>query len=357
MSKELIRLTKAETLAFNKQLATLKTKAGHSGEGFYEIEAKKIYESIVAARENPPNLFSNIKDNENDLPEVCYKYPHKLKVPEVVPVIPNPNIAPLGNWIAKSGIFAPRPRNKRADTGSSWLKLESPRGVQIEYNGPMLDMADHTLYLNLLKQSEGRHPDDNIFINRANLLRSCGYKALGQSGYKWLSDAFGRLLQANIRITVDNYILEIDHEGVHPETIEINGRKRNRLTIAMSLLSEYAVMNGEEAYYFSLPKTSMALFSSQLWGYNNLQKRLALLEKSKSQLSAWLQSYICADSKGKHSPIFVETLKDYSAYKSKLTDFVRILTSAFDNCLNVGIINKWSYVHNEHGKLMVEWER
>lgn len=297
---------------------------------------------------NMPSLFTRPRQQQ-------------LELPCVVPVVRDPAIAPLGNWIAKSSIFAPRKPGIRDDTGSNWIKLESPRGIGISYNGPHLDMSDHTLYLNLMKLAEGRLPEEFVYIKRSELLRRCGYKTLGKSGYKWLESAFDRLCQANVKLELNNYSIKQQDSNsfqhYNQEIREIDGEKITRAIVVVKLISTFAHTPENGDFYFSLPPSSLALFANKLYGYNDLKKRLLLSSGKRADLAAWLQSYICADSTGEHDPIYIETLQRFSASNVKISDFARRLAIALENCQQADIIKSWKIFTHDNGKKMVLWVR
>ena len=344
-------LTPNEQKIFNSKLNEFKR---HNSDGrFLEKKAIEIQAQIISSR-------------ATDIPSTAvrpqYQHPTKmLTLPGVIPVIREPHLSPLSNWLAKTAIFAPRRPGPRRDTGSKWVELASPRGVTIFYNGPELDMADHTLYLNLVKLAEGRAPNDVIYINRAQLLKKCGYARIGKSAYSWLADAFDRLIQANIKIVVDNTVLQQEDNSVFEQDVNsveiVHGRKVKKLHLTLKILGELAEAPETGDYFFTLPPTSLALFAGQLFGYNDLLKRNKLQKESRGALAAWLQSYICADRAGEHHPILVETLWKHSASNSRLNDFTARLKIALESCKNSGVILLWEMFVNDKGKNLVTWKR
>lgn len=272
----------------------------------------------------------------------------QLMLPEIFPETNSKELSPLSNWVAKSAIFAPRPANKkREDTGQDWVTLNSPNRVQISYNGPLLDMNDQTLYLNLVKLAKGRGADEPITINRAELLRACGYKILGTSSYKWLTDSIDRLKQANLKIELDDYVFKEQIETTVPGL---------RAKFVTSLISAYSQLpNGD--YYFTLPPSSLTLFSNELFGYNNMRQRRELKKGSRPELASWLQSYICADERGEHKPVKVETLINLTASKTRMDQFIIRLEAALENLKNTGVIKSWVLLYNDYREPMIQWIR
>lgn len=288
--------------------------------------------------------------------------PQRLTLPGLMPIIQQSNLAPISNWLAKTGIFAPRSGKDKGHTGANWLSMECPRGYSILYNGPQLDMSEHTLYLHLMKLAEGKKPGEVVQINRHQLLRQCGRESnIGGANYKWLSKALDRLSQATIKICVDNAILTESQDfsiDANSEE-EKNGQPFYKVNLTIRLIGQLAELPDTGEYYFTLDPTSLALFASQLYGYNDLAKR-RLLQKCKTQanLAMWLQSYVCSDHQGTHEPIFVETLWRFSASKSRLNDFTTRLKSAFENIQEAKIITSWNMFLNEKNERpMVIWTR
>jgi len=344
-------LTPNEQKIFNTKLNEFKRH--NSDSEYLAKKAIEIRAQIIDSRASEL-AYTAVRPN--------HQYPTKmLTLPGVIPVIREPHLSPLSNWLAKTSIFAPRRPGPRKDTGSKWVELASPRGVTIFYNGPELDMADHTLYLNLVKLAEGRAPNDVIYINRAQLLKRCGYARIGKSAYSWLTDAFDRLIQANIKIVVDNTFLEQKDDPVFEQEVNsveiVHGRKVKKLHLTLKILGELAEAPETGDYFFTLPPTSLALFAGQLFGYNDLLKRNKLQKESRGALAAWLQSYICADRAGDHHPILVETLWKHSASNSRLNDFTARLKIAIESCKNSGVILSWEMFVNDKGKNLITWKR
>lgn len=342
-------LTPEEQKLFNEQLNECK-KRNYDSDTLTK-RAEEIRNQILAAR-------------KDSIPPAVQRYPRPprmLVLPGLVPVIREPHISPLSNWLAKTSIFAPRRSGPRKDTGTKWIELASPRGVTIYYNGPELDMADHTLYLNLIKLAEGRAPNDLIYINRANLLKKCGYAKIGKSAYDWLGSAFDRLMQARIKIVVDNAILKDGDTGIFDQDVSaieiIKGQKVQKLNLTLQIMGELAETPETGDYYFTLPPTSLALFASQLYGYNDLVKRNQIQKGNRGDLAAWLQSYICADHAGDHHPILVETLWRHSASNSRINDFTARLKIALDTCKASGVILSWEMFQNEKKQKLITWSR
>ena len=342
-------LTPEEQKQFNAELNECKKRSAYSE--YLTRSALEIRNKIISARTEPVA----------SAPQRYPRPPRMLTLPGLVPVIREPHLSPLSNWLAKTSIFAPRRSGPRRDTGTKWVELASPRGVTIYYNGPELDMADHTLYLNLIKLAEGRAPNDLIYINRANLLKKCGYAKIGKSAYDWLRSAFDRLMQANIKIVVDNTILKDEDRGVFGQDVNaieiVRGQKIQKLNLTLQIMGELAETPETGDYFFTLPPTSLALFAGQLFGYNDLLKRNQIQKGSRGDLAAWLQSYICADHSGDHHPVLVETLWRHSASNSRLNDFTARLKIALGTCKDSGVIRSWDMFSNEKKQKLVVWTR
>lgn len=340
-------LTPAEQHLFIKQLEEYKKTITNSA--YLGQKAMEIREEIISS-------------NQGRSASINYPLPLRmLTLPGIIPVVKEPHISPLSNWIAKTSIFAPRRSSSRKDTGSKWIELASPRGVKIFYNGPELDMNDHTLYINLIKLAEGRAPNDVIYINRAKLLKKCGYVKIGKSSYEWLRSAFDRLMQANIKIIVDNTVLKEENRSIFGKDVNaveiVKGRKIQKLHLTLQIMGALAETPETGDYYFTLPPTSLALFAGQLFGYNDLLKRNKIQKGNKGDLAAWLQSYICADKIGDHSPIFVETLWRHSASNSRINDFTARLKIALNTCQESGVITSWEIFKNTKNQNLLTWTR
>jgi hypothetical protein len=225
-------------------------------------------------------------------------------------------------------------------------------------------MADQTLFLNLIKLAEGRGANEPIHVNRADLLKRCGYKILGMSSYDWLSGAIDRLKQANIRLDIHNLFLQ-EHEGVTLERSAVEntvveyktGRKMNRTKVTIGLLGTFQEKPDTGEYYFVVPPEVLILFSGNLFGYNDLDKRIKIFKGRRGELAAWLQSYICAEHPGRHEPVRVETLHKLSASKSRMSDFIKRINEALDNCKSAGVITDWEMSQSTSGESMIAWER
>ena len=323
----------------------------------YEQRLVELRREIIAARNNTPYIP---KEGEANASVVLKRFTRQISLPLIMPPLA-PKTTAMSNWVAKSSVFAPRQKGrKRGDTGTDFIKIETPRNVEIYYNGPFLDMRDQALYLNLVNKASGYSANETIYIERAALLKELGYKTIGASSYKWLEGAFERLIQANIKIVLYNHSLAKDTvlpaEGITEE--EDSGLKGTRkVTMIVRLVGEFAHDHQENTYYFTIPKASLALYSRGLFGFQNLKQREALKKGKQADLAAWLQSYICSDERGHHAPILVETFHRLSNNQGRLDIFVKRLGEAFDNCQKVGIISQWEYKLSVDGKPMVAWTR
>jgi hypothetical protein len=345
-------LTPLESKAFEVRLAEYKKRHTGISNRVLTQHAEKIRADIIAKRHGRETASKG---------SAVSRAVQQLVFPNIIPIIAAPHIAPLSNWIAKSAIFAPRAPRTRKDTGAKWVELPSPRGVTILYNGPELDMADHTLYLHLIKMAEGRGPNETIIVNRGKLLRACGYPKLGSASYKWLQDAFDRLLQANIKICIDNSVVDLKEDTVgifstDVNTIEVIDGTR-RVNITLKIMGEFAEVPETGDYFFSLPPTSLALFANLHYGHNDLLKRNIINQGRRADLAAWLQSYICSEHSGEHAPVLVKTLWQHSASGSRLNDFSARLRVAMDTLHKAEVVTQWNLYVNADKQAMLAWTR
>lgn len=242
---------------------------------------------------------------------------HKPKLKQgVLPGVPftPKDTAPMSNHLARSPLFAPIKRGRRAMHDKT--RLPSPEGCSIHFTGKQLDMADQDVFLVALQLARGQEPDKSIIINRSDFLKLCGFKSIGKSSYDWLRSSFKRLSKGSIDIETDRIDASLPLMG--------------------PLIYDKISMN----WTFSIPKETLSLFITQEYGYIELEKRRMLVKQV--DLAKWLQSYIVSHAAGEHKAS-VELLKKLSGYEGRLRDFRNYLESALSELVRVRVLKEWSF--------------
>lgn len=248
----------------------------------------------------------------------------QLTLPGFVPKSPG-NTSLMSNYIARTPLFAPIKRGRRAMLDK--VKLPSPAGLLIHYTGKQLDMGDQDVFLQAIKLAAGEGPECPIIINRAAFLRGMGWKSQSDRAYQWLDGVFERL-------STGRMFLETE-----------------RLKASLPMLGALILDKDTGEYTFSVPKETMALFAGQAYGYVDLDKRRAL--EKRVDLAKWLQSYAGSHEKGPHS-VSLANLHKWSGYQGRMRDFRVALIEALNELARVGILQEWSFKQRRN---FVNWTR
>lgn len=330
-------LTKEEYKQYTHEIALLKKE-------YLKNHGLRTWEQYL--QEKLPAIREKIKNKANN-----NKKQTMLIIPQYIPTSLVNDVAPLSNFIAKSSIFAPRQKSAKVkDTGQNYIDIASPSNLKIQYNGPLLDMSDQTVYLALTKFAEGSKPGEPIFLNKAELLKLCGYSSIGKSTYTKLEHSILKLSQANLKFEFKNYYIN--------ESNQLESKNNQKTTILLNLIDKVAY-DSNNKIFIVLSSEILTLFSNNLFGYNNLEVRKKWRKSAvnKIELTFWLQSYICADAKGEHAPVKISTIKKLINNNSKNNDFVNAIKIAFQNLLDMKEIKDYYIYKVDKSEYMVVWNR
>jgi hypothetical protein len=233
-----------------------------------------------------------------------------------VPLTPK-DTAPMNNHLARSSLFAPIRRGKRAMHDGS--VLSSQGDVEVRYHGKQLDMADQDVLLHALNLAAGKKPaaetpegeiasEARVGINRKEFLEAIGMAKSGQN-YKWLEQAFKRLATGSVEV------------------------RKGRLFAIYHLIGNLMYDSEAGDYFFYVPRSTFAFFLENAFGYVNMKRRLAL--ETRVDVAKWIQSFAASHAKGEYA-IGVAKLKELCAYESPLRKFREALREALDELVRVG---------------------
>ena len=248
----------------------------------------------------------------------------QLTLPGVVPKTPG-ETSPLSNYLARTPLFAPIKRGRRAMLDKA--RLPSPAGFSVHYSGKQLDMGDQDVFLLAVKMAAGRAPGEDIEIHRADFLRALGWQSLSDRAYKWLAEVFDRLSTGRV-------FLESDE-----------------IKASLPLLGALILRKGKGVYTFSIPKDTMAIFAGQAFGYISLRPRRALAKRI--DLAKWIQGYAMSHKPGGHL-VSLENLVSWSGYQGRIRDFREALSEALDELKRVEVLREWAF---QDRKKKVRWIR
>ena len=237
----------------------------------------------------------------------------QLMLPDVVPKTPG-ETSPLSNYLARTPLFAPIKRGRRAMLDKA--RLPSPAGFSVHYSGKQLDMGDQDVFLLAVKMAAGRPPGEDIEIHRKDFLKALGWQSFSDRAYKWLGEVFDRLSTGRV-------FLESDE-----------------IKASLPLLGALILHKDKGVYTFSIPKETMAIFAGQAFGYINLTPRRALAKRV--DLAKWVQGYAMSHKPGPHK-VSVANLKEWSGYTAPVRKFREGLTEALDELTRVCVISSWSF--------------
>lgn len=244
-------------------------------------------------------------------------------VPEVVPLTPG-TTAPLSNIIARSSLFSPIRRGARKLHDKT--EIASPNGVDIRYTGKQLDMGDQDLYLVALKMAAGHGPNQQIQINRGDVLKKLGWKSRSNAAYKWLSESFERLSTSVVFI------------------------ETNKFKASFPFLGPLVFDKETEEYSFTIPNKTLELFSGNSFGYIDLARRRELF--CRVDIAKWIQGYAASHADGRHTVKVMRLAEMMSLTVRNPAEFKKPLSEALTELERVGIIQSWRW--NDRTKT-VEW--
>ena len=237
-----------------------------------------------------------------------------------VPLTPK-DTAPLNNHLARSSLFAPIRRGKRAMHDGT--VLSSQGDVEIRYHGKQLDMADQDVLLHAFNLAAGKKPvddsagdgdgaeigpDSRILVNRKEFLQAIGMSKSGQN-YRWLEQAFKRLATGSVEV------------------------RKGKAFAIYHLIGNLVYNEKSGDYFFYIPKSTFAFFAENAFGYVNMKKRLAL--ETRVDVAKWVQSFAASHAKGEYA-IGVNKLRELCAYESPLRRFRTALAEALAELVRVG---------------------
>lgn len=269
-------------------------------------------------------LLEIMKPSKRKAPMEPEQPQEQLTLPGVVPKTPG-ETSPLSNYLARTPLFAPIKRGRRAMLDKA--RLPSPAGFNVHYSGKQLDMGDQDVFLLAVKMAAGRAPGEDIEIHRADFLRALGWQSLSDRAYKWLAEVFDRLSTGRV-------FLESDE-----------------IKASLPLLGALILRKGKGVYTFSIPKDTMAIFAGQAFGYISLKPRRALAKRI--DLAKWVQGYAMSHAAGVHL-VSLENLVSWSGYQGRIRDFRDALAEALDELKRVGVFHEWAFLER---KKKVRWVR
>lgn len=248
----------------------------------------------------------------------------QLALPGVVPKTPG-ETSPMSNYLARTPLFAPIKRGRRAMLDKA--KLPSPAGFSVHYSGKQLDMGDQDVFLEAVKMAAGRAPGEDIEIKRADFLRALGWQSLSDQAYKWLGDVFDRLSTGRVFLETD------------------------AIKASLPLMGALVLNKAKGAYTFSIPEQTMALFAGQAFGYVHLKSRRALAKRV--DLAKWVQGYAMSHAAGPHT-VSVENLMSWCSYQGRMRDFREALMEALEELKRVTVLKDWVFIEK---RKKVRWNR
>lgn len=235
-----------------------------------------------------------------------------------VPLTPA-DTAPMNNHLARSSLFAPIRRGKRAMHDGALLSSQGD--VEIRYHGKQLDMADQDVLLQALNLAAGKKPvaDDHedfhelgpekkILVNRNEFLKAIGMSKSGQN-YRWLEQAFKRLATGSVEV------------------------RKGRVTAIYHLIGNLIYDEENGNYFFYIPRSTFAFFLENAFGYVNMKRRLAL--ETRVDVAKWIQAFAASHSKEEYY-INIAKLRELCAYESPLRRFRKALQEALAELVRVG---------------------
>jgi len=269
-------------------------------------------------------LLEVMKPSKRKIPLAVEQTQKQLLLPSVVPKTPG-ETSPLSNYLARTPLFSPIKRGRRAMLDKT--RLPSPDGFSVHYSGKQLDMGDQDVFLLAVKLAAGHGPGERIEIERADFLRTVGWGKLGSSGYKWLGEAFERLSTGRVFL------------------------ESAKIKASLPLLGALVLDKEKGVYAYSIPEETMAIFVGQAFGYVDLKARRALAKRV--DLAKWVQGYAMSHEPGLRR-VKVENLLSLSGFQGRLRDFRDSLTEALDELKRVRVLQDWGF---EDRKKKVRWIR
>lgn len=244
----------------------------------------------------------------------------------VLPGVPwtPPGTSPMSNQLAKTPVFAPIRRGRRAVHDKS--KLPAPTGYALWYSGKQLDVGDQDTYLTAIMLAKGLPHDKPVIIERAEFLKLMGRKP-GGSSYKWLQESFDRVSSGRI------YYDTPEKVGNTP------------------LIGPLEYDKTTEKFFFTVPAAALRVFGFQDFGYVDMEKRRMI--SNKAELAKWLQCYAVSNGKGEHRAS-LDNLQNWSGYEGRARDFRGYLAEALKELKKVGVIGSWELYER---KKKVKWTR
>lgn len=279
--------------------------------------------SLDRAREKSQAVQEAEKMRSPLKPPQAQSLPLEQGVLPGVPFTP-PGTSPMSNQLAKTPVFAPIRRGRRAVHDKS--KLPAPSGYALWYSGKQLDVGDQDTYLTAIMLAKGLASDTPVVIERAEFLKLMGRKKSG-AAYKWLKESFDRVASGRI----------------YYDTPEIEG--------STPLLGPLLYNKNTERYYFTVPSAALRVFGFQDFGYVDMEKRLKI--SNKAELAKWLQCYAVSNAKGEHRAS-LDNLQAWSGYEGRARDFRGYLAEALKELKKVGVIASFEF-YERRKKVM--WNR
>jgi len=230
----------------------------------------------------------------------------KRRDEHTMPLFPELESA-MPNHLARSSLFAPIRRGRRGMFDK--VKLSSRDDVSIYFSGKQLDMADNDVYLELLRQAQGRLFGESVPVSRYAILKELG-RPTGQAQYKWLHESIRRLTFAMVDIEATRY------------------------KAAFHLIDSFELDKETGEYVLRIHPEVRKLFARGEYGFINLERRRELSRRI--DLAKWLQNYICSHRRGDQQRVTFAKLHKWTGSSSHLRDFRRYVTEAMKELERVG---------------------
>lgn len=248
------------------------------------------------------------------------------------------NTRAMPNYIARSGVFAPVARGRRAMHDDT-VFLQNER-VTIKGSGKQLgeDHADvwmHAMYLQMICPN-GQQP----VVNRADFLRALGRNTSGAS-YQWLHNAMKDLARFTLSIEASrsNGILKYSF-GNHPASR------------VLAMLGGFDYDDELDEYTLYVDPRWVQIFGNREFTLIDWTTRLNM----RYELSKSLQRLI-GTSKDSEQRYSLQILKERAQYHGRLRDFRPALERAIHELAELGLILSPRIETSRRGVEQAVWNR
>jgi TrfA protein. len=292
-----------------------------------------LYESVESTPEEKAaqqERYKRVAETNSKFKKDSESKQLSFQFPDTFPVLPN-SFAPMNNYLAKSSIFAPIKRGKRAYR-KNILKYKSDL-IEIRVTGEQLDMSDEDLFFELMILVQGKPHTEPVITSRYHLLSELK-KCSSGNNYKWLHQSILRLVGTTIDMTY------------------------GRQNCVFNLVGKVTTDEATDKMIIHFQPESLALFANARFAFINKLNRERF--KNKVDLCKWLQTYVSSNRKGEHHQISLIKLQEHSGgYGGDIRTFKLRLKIAINELLSVkeleeGYISEDNIFHyvrpKHHGK-------